>query len=216
MAGYGPTKMQERSSRIGPSIRMAAMNLIFIPLLALIFASSSKDGGKPPLKSPEARALDYLAGEVPRWSKENKCYSCHNNGDAARALYTAVRLGLTVPDKALADTTAWLARPEKGDKNGGEGEFSDRQLARLQFACALVEAMDAGRVKDPKPLLAAARLVAEYQHKDGSWQVIASGGIGSPVTYGPLLATFQARRVLHKADPKRYREAITRADRWLR
>ncbi len=27
--------------------------------------------------TPEERALAYLAREVPRWSAENHCYSCH-------------------------------------------------------------------------------------------------------------------------------------------
>ena len=59
----------------------------------------------------EYRALAYLAREVPRWARENKCYSCHNNGDAARALYKAVRLGEPVPREALQDTSRWLRRP---------------------------------------------------------------------------------------------------------
>ena len=36
-----------------------------------------------------ARAVKYLAHEVPRWRAEEGCYSCHNNGDAARALMAA-------------------------------------------------------------------------------------------------------------------------------
>ena len=36
--------------------------------------------------TPEGRAVRYLAGEVPKWPVNNKCFSCHNNGDAARAL----------------------------------------------------------------------------------------------------------------------------------
>ena len=50
--------------------------------------------------------------EVPRWSRENHCFSCHNNGDAARALYDAVRGAMPWPADALADTTGWLARPD--------------------------------------------------------------------------------------------------------
>ena len=56
-------------------------------------------------------AADYLAQEVPQWARENHCYSCHNNGDAARALYAASRRGYKVPADALADTTAWLHLP---------------------------------------------------------------------------------------------------------
>jgi hypothetical protein len=167
-------------------------------------------------RTPEDRALAFLSREVPRWSKENHCYSCHNNGDAARALYTAMRLGRPVAAAALADTTAWVGRPERWDKNGGEGEFNDKKLAPIQFAGALLGAMDAGRVKGRKALLAAAKRVAANQHAGGSWQVIARGSIGAPVSYGDALATAQARRILLRADPKLYRKAVGKADRWLR
>src|SRR6185436_8271216 len=46
--------------------------------------------------SPEQRAADYLAREVAAWERDNHCYSCHNNGDGARALFAARRAGLTV------------------------------------------------------------------------------------------------------------------------
>src|SRR5882757_1644363 len=100
------------------------------------------------LLSAEERALAYLAREVPRWSKENKCFSCHNNGDAARTLYLAIRLKRKVPEKALLDTTAWLAKPDGWEKNAGDQKFSNKQLDRLQFGAALLEAMEAGLVKD--------------------------------------------------------------------
>ncbi|MGH9463409.1 MAG: hypothetical protein ACRD1X_19575, partial [Vicinamibacteria bacterium] len=41
--------------------------------------------------SPTQKAVRFLAREVPRWRAEHDCYSCHNNGDAARALYLAVK-----------------------------------------------------------------------------------------------------------------------------
>jgi hypothetical protein len=194
------------------------MSALLVPL-ALVLASEALDGPTAQEHGqvgPENRALAYLAHEVPRWSRENKCYSCHNNGDAARALYTALRLSLPVPPKALDDTSHWLARPQQWDHNGGEGPFSDKKLARIQFAAALVEAVSAGRVKDRQALKRAAELVAEHQEKDGSWQVDAPGTLGSPATYGACLATYQARHILQAADPDRYRKAITRADQWLR
>ncbi|MFN0122677.1 MAG: hypothetical protein ACKV2V_19440, partial [Blastocatellia bacterium] len=36
-----------------------------------------------------SRAVAFLAREVPAWPARNSCFSCHNNGDAARALYVA-------------------------------------------------------------------------------------------------------------------------------
>jgi hypothetical protein len=171
----------------------------------------------PPSAEPrEARALRYLTQEVPRWAADNKCYSCHNNGDGARALYTALRRGHEVPARALADTTHWLAQPERWDDNGGKAGFSDKGLARIQFAAALATAVDAGPITDRTLLARAATLVAAGQRPDGSWQVDADGAIGSPATYGACLATTQACSVLRKADDPRFTPAVHRADAWLR
>ena len=165
---------------------------------------------------PEQKALRFLAREVPRWAAANKCYSCHNNGDAARALYTALRLGETIAPKALADTTAWLSHPEKWEHNGGEGPASDKVLARIQFAAALVDALDAGQVKDRRALARAAELVARDQQKGGSWKIDAEGTVGSPATHGTALATYFARRTLFRADSEKYKSTIAKADGWFR
>src|SRR5204862_6200405 len=82
----------------------------------------------------EARAVEYLKQEVPAWSRENGCYSCHNNGDGARALYAASRKGYRLPAQVLADTTAWIAQPHRWEHNKGDPGFSDQRLANIQFA----------------------------------------------------------------------------------
>src|SRR5262245_19523894 len=63
-------------------------------------------------------AVDFLAREVPRWKRENNCYSCHNNGDAARALIAAIRAGATMR-APLEDTLDWLSQPSSWDQNRG-------------------------------------------------------------------------------------------------
>src|SRR5579862_3333176 len=85
---------------------------------------------------PEQRAVDYLAREVPRWSRENGCFSCHNNGDAARALYAAAERGYRVEKEALEDTARWLAAPGEWDRKSDNPGFSDKKLANIQFAAA--------------------------------------------------------------------------------
>jgi hypothetical protein len=167
------------------------------------------------LPTPESRALAYLAREVPAWSTTNKCYSCHNNGNAARALYTATRLGYTVPDQVLADTTRWLAVPAGWDKNGGDQAFNDKDLAHLQFTLALQDATSAGQVDDRRPLLAAAATIAARQLRDGSWSVGSDATVGSPTTYGSKLATAESRRLLARVNPERFAASIRRADDWL-
>ncbi len=112
---------------------------------ALLAGQDSSSEGEA-IPSPETRAIAYLAQEVPLWSKENHCFSCHNNGDGARALYTARRLSYAVPESSLTETTRWLTRPLEWDDNRGEPGFSDKRLARIQFAASLVEAFEAGLI----------------------------------------------------------------------
>ena len=166
--------------------------------------------------SPEEKALAYLAVEVPRWSAANHCYSCHNNGDAARALFKAVQLGRPIKPEVTLDTERWLIRPESWDKNGGDGPFSDKALARLQFAWSLASAVEAGRIKDREPLVRVAARLAEDQAADGSWKIDEQSRAGSPATYGQPLATWTARETLRIADLARFRPKIDRADAWLR
>jgi len=175
--------------------------------LAALSCASPPD---PSPSVPEARAVRYLAREVPQWPVKNKCFSCHNNGDAARALHEARRRGLPFDPAALASTDQWLRRPAGWKDNGPPVEYSDKKLATLQFAHALA-ASDGPR----DSLVPAAEQLRGLQEKDGSWAVDADGLPGSPVTYGRLLATVVARRVFIAADRERFAEAIDRADRWL-
>ena len=184
------------------------------PVICWVFMMGSTDG-PPERVPPEARAVAFLSREVPRWSRENHCYSCHNNGDAARALYQASRAGIDVPPASLADTTRWLSRPAGWDHNGGDGPFSDKRLARIVFTTSLQTALATRWIEDRAPLVRAAELLALDQVADGSWPLEGEEGTGSPATYGRPLATLLARDSLASADNGRYRAAIDRANGWL-
>jgi hypothetical protein len=164
--------------------------------------------------SPEDRALAFLSREVPLWQTENHCHSCHNNGDATRALYLAIRMGKNIDRNAIAETTNWLSAPERWNRNGGDGPFNDRILARVQFASALADAVDTRLVANREPLERAARDLAADQLNDGSWP-ISGDATGSPATYGKPLATTIAREVLIRVDPRAFPDPINKADRWL-
>jgi len=166
--------------------------------------------------TPEERAVEYLSREVPKWSRENHCFSCHNNGDAARSLFLAARSGYAVPAAALPATVEWLRQPANWENNQGTPGFgvpgfNDAKLARVQFSAALVEA----RLSDRGPLLAAAESLVPLQDADGSWRIDTGGLPGAPATYGASLATYMARRTLEAADPRRFATAIARANQWL-
>jgi hypothetical protein len=182
---------------------------VMILCLLAVFAA------EPP-STPEERAIAYLAREVPAWSTHNKCYSCHNNADAVRALYMAKRLKLNVPAKALEDTSRWLARPKGWAKNGGEGPSNDKVLSTIQFAAALADGLETGVIEDREALKQAARLTSVHQTKDGYWPIGDGARIGSPATLGNALAAVFARRVLHTADAEEHQAAIAKADKWLR
>ena len=160
-------------------------------------------------------ALAFLSREVPRWPQENHCYSCHNNGDAARALYSAQQRGYAVPETALADTTKWLMAPAKWDEIHGEPASSDKKLALIQFGAALAEACRTGAVTDDGALRAAAESLVKLQDADGSWHVDTGGLPGAPATYGTTLATYMTRRTLLVAGRLQYAEEIGRATLWL-
>jgi hypothetical protein len=164
--------------------------------------------------SSEARAIAYLIREVPLWRGEHPCYSCHNNGDAARALVAAVGRAPEVRP-ALDDTLEWLAAPDRWETNGGgEGGADDKRLARIQFAHATTAAF-AGALVPKTAVESAAAIVAADQQPDGSWRLDSSDSIGSPATYGTALATVFARRTLVASGLPSLEAHVARADRWL-
>ena len=154
------------------------------------------------------RALAYLSQEVPKWPVENGCFSCHNNGDAARALYTAGRL------QPLASTTAWLRKTEDWDKGRSNSPGSDKTLARYQFSVALSAAAASGAIKDEELLGRVAANLVRLQQPDGAWRVEDDGEApGSPVTWGTPLATHLSRDFLTRVGG--HDEAIRRSGEWL-
>jgi Squalene-hopene cyclase C-terminal domain len=184
------------------------------PVICWALLLGSTEGPSDPSPA-EVKAVAFLSAEVPRWSRDNHCYSCHNNGDAARALYRASTSGIRVPQAALAETTRWLIGPGDWDHNGGDGPFNDKRLARVVFTATLDTAVATRWVQDRSAFLLAAQRLVLDQAADGSWLLEGDDAPGSPATYGRPLATFLARQALFSADAGRFRTAIDRADGWL-
>jgi outer membrane protein assembly factor BamB len=169
--------------------------------------------GDSQLPAEEVRAVRFLSREVPRWKAENDCYSCHNNGDAARALIVAASRGHEI-GTSIDDTLEWLRQPAKWNHNKTQGGIDDKPLARVQFAGALRRAVDAGRASRDA-LAAAAPIVAADQAPDGSWRLDTSQSLGSPATYGTTLATASARQLLVASHSSGLAANISRAATWL-
>ena len=158
--------------------------------------------------------MAYLSIEVPRWRREHPCYSCHNNGDATRALIAASARGHAVGD-AIDDTLAWLATPERWDSNAQRGGSEDLPLARIQFASALASMVAVGRAT-PDALDRAAALLVVHQQDDGSWRLSESQILGGATFYGTSLATAMARRSLAGARTDAVQRPLAKAGAWLR
>jgi outer membrane protein assembly factor BamB len=210
----GPKHEVVRTNTVGEPVYASpaiADGRIYIRGERHLFAIGQRASAPP---ADEARAVAFLAREVPRWKADHDCYSCHNNGDAARALIAAARRGHAI-GAALDDTLDWLRQPHKWDHNKTEGGIDDKPLARVQFAGALRLAVEAGRAR-PESLSEAARIVAADQKPDGSWQLDTSQSIGSPTTYGTTLATWAAKRVIVASHRSDLTPALTKANSWLR
>jgi len=210
MSGMATTWMPYRTSVFA----VTAASLACALTTGLRAGSGGAQAGATERRERIASAVVFLAREVPRWHAEQGCYSCHNNGDAVRALIAASASGFDVAEP-LSDTVAFLARPSQWADNSRGGPLDDQPLARVQFANALTDAV-ARDMASPEALIEAARLVAADQHEDGSWHLDPSNSLGSPATYGRALATWSARRTLVASGSPDFQEQIGRADRWLR
>ncbi len=196
--------------------RLLTKRLLFTLLVVCAGGSVPLGSQQTPDKTTaEAKAVRFLAREVPAWSKNNGCFSCHNDGDAARALYAATRKGYAIPPDALNATTAWVSQPNIWEQNKGDPGFSDKTLSSVQFASSLLAAFEAGQVKDRQPLEVAARKLIAEQSPDGAWRIEPDSALGSPTTWGTTLTTSMAIRVLQHDSSDRSIAARRRAQRWL-
>ena len=75
-----------------------------------------------------AKGVGYLKVEVPKWKTEHPCYSCHNNGDATRALLVAGAKGYDL-GTSLDDTLAFLKQPATWDQNKAPAGVDNKGLA---------------------------------------------------------------------------------------
>ncbi len=151
---------------------------------------------------PVEKALQFLAGEIAAWERDNHCYSCHNNGDGARALMMAGR-GLDT------GTLAWLESPQQWDQKAKSPGASDLKLARLQFFVAAAAAKRAGLTGRADSLREAERMVVSDQGSDGCWVVDTGELAGGPVTWGTSLATALVYRSLSEGQQEARKRAAS-------
>jgi hypothetical protein len=193
-------------------VRVLLPFTIVLSAFSIVLAAQLKNDD--PNGAAIAKGVEYLKVEVPKWKAEHACYSCHNNGDAARALLVAQAKGYDI-GTALDDTLAFLKQPARWDQNKAPSGFDDKTLAKIQFASALAVAERHGKAASTD-LEAAAKLLVAEQKPDGSWELDNSQSLGSPATYGTLIATWSARTSLIASGMQPDHFTIVQADRWIR
>ncbi len=210
-----------RSSSLSSAVACSRFASIALIAFAACFVVAVLSGASAQADPPKGLhgGVAFLAREVPKWAAENRCFSCHNNGDAARALIEAKSIGLlrNPADRlALEPTLDFLRHSERWDANGPEGPFKDKKLARIQFAAALATLRRWGAMHDQEVMLRAARLVIEMQSADGSWEIETSGQPGSPTTYGQPLGTYVALNAILASGADDIFAAADKARQWFR
>ena len=203
-----------RRDRCGLAFSSAVVALTLVGVLLAVAPGAAQPTQATQSLAPEARAVAYLAVEVPRWQREHACYSCHNNGDATRALLAASRHGHTI-GTSLDDTLAWLSTPSRWEDDANRGASENLPLGRIQFSGALTSMLEMGRVEQGV-LDQAAALVIGHQQADGAWQLNPTQLLGGATFYGTALATTSARGVLAAASSEAARVSLDLADDWLR
>lgn len=110
-----------------------------LAMLAGTIVVAAQSSAPTDTKAAITKGVTYLRAEVPKWKAEHPCYSCHNNGDATRALLVAGSKGFDIGD-SIDDTLAFLRDPSKWEQNKMRDGLVDKGLARVQFASALAVA----------------------------------------------------------------------------
>jgi hypothetical protein len=171
---------------------------------------------------PLRRALDYLAGEMERWPTENGCYSCHNNGDAARVVYRAMARGVFPRRPTASDT--WLLEPQRWKLPEDQGPEGDQRLANLQFALAARELLsistapgmeESERARLETVVREVTELARSGLRDDSHWPADPTSPLGSPITYGPALATASLRQLLADSRTAETSHTARRTREWL-
>ena len=197
---------------------LTSLSLFVVCCTIAVSAQAQKEASATDKANPHAAAIakgvDYLKVEVPKWKAEHPCYSCHNNGDATRALLVASSKGYDI-GTSLDDTLTFLKQPAMWDQNKAPSGFDDKALARVQFASALAVAERHGKAASTD-VEAAAKLLVADQKPDGSWELDNSQSLGSPATYGTVIATWSARSTLISSGMQPDNFTIVQADRWIR
>ncbi len=184
-----------------------------IGLTALAYQITAQGETSAPLT--QARA--YIIQEANAWYPENNCYSCHNHGDAVRALLLNDPDGTQLQSPAWDPFWQWLADPKQWMSDAAPESRESPILVRIQFGALLAVAQQNQRISlSPNKQRRFIQTLSDLASSDGYWAVEPTSQIGSPVTYGNPLATAMALGVFRQfALPSQHQDVAQRAATWI-
>ena len=185
------------------------------PSLALSLIILCPDAQAQDPQAAINKAVDYLAQASLTWPIENRCFSCHNNGDTVRVLAQVEPTELRTHKDDWQATFQWLVQPHLWETSKTDEAPQNPVLAPIQFGSALVALRQANLLSPPSQTIdETVRLIVQGPDPAGFWPVEPAGHLGSPGTFGNSLATTIAVRILASLAPNRAAESIERAQQW--
>lgn len=189
----------------------------------LVHTSAMVQGATPIVSNQQLRpslerAIEFLGSQVPAWPRENQCFSCHHQGDGARALASARAQGWKLPAETLDSSQQWLEKLEDWHHQKGDPNAKDPLLADLQFSMTRMLLMPSSMASETESHLwfrSVGERLLPHQKEDGSWALESVPTVGTPGAPGSAWATFWAWRLLKAAAYPAFSPARERAEKWL-
>ncbi|MBK9388087.1 MAG: hypothetical protein IPN34_24985 [Planctomycetes bacterium] len=161
------------------------------------------------------RAQEFLTRELAQWHAEERCASCHHDGDAARVLWSIDAGFDALREARLAAHRDRLLRSPLWCDPQADPRFREEGLALVQRAAALHAALARGARLDAAAVVGLLEALRAQQEEPGNWLGSTATGLGGPVTYGPFLATAVALGVLEERAEAANVAAVRRGRAWL-
>ena len=194
--------------KTGP--RILVRTSVGLAIFCLFSTLNAVEGGQA-----MRRAFDYLLLESTSWSPDNGCFSCHNDGDAFRALLAYDKESQSLRAPQWQSLLNWFQRPEEWLKSKSAEIGESPILTFIQFGTARQAAQNAGWIEAEESVERTIRNeLLKTQSRAGYWQVEPDRTIGSPGTYGNALASFQALSIIGEEQSEQIESAKTRCLNW--
>ena len=149
--------------------------------------------------------------------RENQCFSCHHQGDGARALASARAQGWKLPAETLDSSQQWLEKLEdwhhqKGDPNAKDPLLADLQFSMTRCSDAIIDGI---RDRIPPMVSVGGGAIVDPSERGRLLGLGVRAHSGNARCSRFSLGHFLAWRLLKAAAYPAFSSARERAEKWL-